>query len=341
MNTKLLLLSIFTFASAAAQAPVASYYGTNDATFSIVDNTGVNHAQSGANTNWHFVGLNSIGTSVDTESVPTAGEIADFPGTTAVVTTNSSYDDATTATFKVYSKSPSNALSITGIDNEELLLKYNTNNALLGTFPLNYGYSFSDNVGGNYDNGEYAGTFSGTIVTSVDAWGALSIGGLNINPFAGQVTRLKTLQNLSINYGIFTNVGTITVTTYSYYDATMFPVGVPRFRSTITTVNVPLLSINQTVTQNEAFLSVLLGTEHQTFTADAIAITPNPVAGALSIQSNSQKIQSIILTDMAGKIILTDRSKSNSIDVGHLRQGVYFARIETDRGTTVKKFVKK
>lgn len=343
MKTKLLFLSLFTCGLASAQAPVASYYGTNDAGFTIVGTTGINHTPSGANANWNFVGLTDLGQSIDIESTPTAGEITAFPGTTGVVTTESLYNDNSTATFKVYSKSPAGALSITGIDNAELMLKYGTNNALLGTFPLEYGYNNIDNVAGNYDNGQYAGTFSGTITTSVDGWGTLTLGGpVNINPFSGTVTRLKTVQNLSLNYGVFTNVGTVTVMTYSYYDATLFPVGIPRFRSTVTTVNVPLLSINQTVTQNEAFIAVLLGTNRPVAADTQIHIAPNPVADRLQIQSgNNQKIQSVVIANITGKIILADASQSANIDVSFLQKGVYFATITTDKSTSVQKFIKK
>jgi len=341
MKTKLLLaFSLFSLIGF-AQAPVASYYGTNNVVFAIVAPTGVNHTPSGANANWNFSNLAILGESADTQTLPTAGEISTFPGTTAVVTTQSYYDDNTSATFKLYSKAPSNALSLTGMDNDELMLNYNTNNALLGTFPLSFGYNNTDNVAGNYDNGAYAGTFSGTINTTVDAWGTLNVAGTNINAFNGAVTRLKTVQNLSLNYGAFPNVGTVTVTTYSYYGTNLIPVGIPRFRSTVTTVNVPLLSINQTVTQNEAFAAILLGTYQPQQNLDALAIAPNPVENTLNIESDAQKIQSVTLTDVTGKIILTDRSQSKSIEVGHLQKGIYFATIATDLGSTVKKFIKK
>jgi hypothetical protein len=339
MKTKLLLaFSFFTFIGF-AQAPVNSYYGTNNVYFSIVPTTGINHTPSGANATWTFSNLVPIGTSFDQESTPTGAELTSFPGSTNVVTTTSTID-AVDSEFKVYSKHPANVLSLTGIQNSGLLLNYSTNNAQLGAFPMVYGFTNTDNIAGTYDNGEYSGTFSGTINTSVDAWGTLTISGnQDINPFNGTVTRLKTVQTISLNYGIFTNVGTVTVTTHSYYGDIQ---NVPRFRSTVTTVNVPLLSINQTLTQNEAFALALLGTHQVQKDLNAVAIAPNPVENVLSIEiGNNQKIQSVTLTDVTGKTILTDYSQANSIEVSHLQKGIYFANIQTDSGSTVKKFIKK
>lgn len=342
MKIKLLLLSFLCSGLTWAQSPVASYYGTDNVVFTVVNPAGANHTPTGANAVWNFTGLVSLGESTDSQTLPTPSELLEFPGTTAVVSTESVYNDSSTSTFKVYSKSPANALSITGIDNSELMLNYSSNNALLGTFPLEYGYNNIDNVSGNYDNGQYAGTFSGTINTTVDAWGTLTISG-QVTGYSGVATRLKTVQNLTLNYGIFTNVGTISITTYSYYgNNDLNPAGIPRFRNTITVVNVPLLSIDQTVTQSEAYSAQLLGTAQPVLAEKQFGIVPNPVNDILFIQSiGLEKIQSVTLSDLSGKIILADHSQTGHIDVSALQKGIYFAAIETESGTSTRKFIKK
>lgn len=341
MKTKLLLLSLFTFGFASAQAPINSYYGTDGVEFSIIfDDMGIDMVPAGANVTWNMSNVAEIGTSIDEETTPTAGELSDFPGTTNVVTTTSTIANVDSE-FKIYSKHPGNVLSLTGIQNSDLLLNYSTNNAALGLFPMNYGFTNTDNIAGNYDNGTYQGTFSGTINTSVDAWGTLTIEGTPgvITSFTGPVTRLKTVQNISLNYGIFTNVGTVTVTTYGYYNADM--PNIPRFRSTVTTVVVPLLSINQAFSQFEVFKSAPLGTVEIQKATDRVSIMPNPVENTLTIWTENQKIQSVTLTDVTGKTVLNDTSQNSNIEVSHLQKGIYFAAIETDLGSTVKKFIKK
>lgn len=339
MKTKLLLAFFLPFIGW-AQAPVNSYYGTNGIIFSVLDPVGISHTPSGANTSWNFSALSEIGTSIDTQTAATASEISDFPGTTTVVKTTSSIDGVESE-FNIYSKSPGNVLSLTGIQNSGLLLNYSTNNATLGLFPMEYGFSNTDNIAGNYDNGEYAGTFTGTINTTVDAWGTLTMAGTtDITAFSGPVTRLKTVQNISLNYGIFSGIGTAIVTTYSYYGATL-PIGIPHLRTTLTSINVPLLSINQTLAQNEAFKEAPLQRTNAQLLANQISIVPNPVQNQLNLYSNTtQQFLSVVITDVLGKSVLSDFSQSSSIAVGHLQKGIYFATIATDSGSIVKKFIK-
>jgi len=276
---------------------------------------------------------------MDSESTPTATELSSFPGTTNVVKTTSTISGVNSE-IKIYSKHPANVLSLTGIQNSELLLNYNTNNAALGLFPMEYGFSNTDAIAGNYDNGEYSGTFTGNIVTTVDAWGTLTLNGSpDMTDFSGSVTRLKTVQNISLNDGIFPGVGTVNVTTYSYYNPTMPTV--PKFRSTTTSVNVPFLDINQTLSQNEVFKNALLAIDDVKWNSNAWKIVPNPVENVLTIQTDGQTILSIVLTDVTGKIVLHDHSQTNNIEISHLQKGIYFAAIETDSGSTVKKFIKK
>ncbi|SCY71778.1 T9SS type A sorting domain-containing protein [Flavobacterium caeni] len=336
MKSKLLLIALSITSFAFAQSPVQSYYGTNGVSFTIVGNT-INHAAAGANATWNFTGLTSIGESIDTDALPNGSELASFPGTTQKVVTTSTYDNNTTDTFTIFSKLVGGVLSFTAIDNGDVVLNYNTNNAAIGSFPLSYGYSNTDNVSGNYDNGSYAGTFSGSITTSVDAWGTLTVSGAGFTPFSGAVTRLKTTQTLSLNYGAFPNVGTVTETTYCYYPTTGFAPGIPAFRTSIMTISVPLLSLNDNITQNEAFLSAPLAT-NQFVGAQDVLLAPNPVTDILNIQSQDA-IRLVSLTDVTGKIVLT--ASGSSIDVAHLQKGVYFANIQTDSGSTVKKFIKK
>ncbi|MFT3793428.1 T9SS type A sorting domain-containing protein [Flavobacterium sp.] len=340
MKTKLLLLFSFASFCTFAQAPINSYYGTDGVEFSIIfDDMGIDMVPAGANVTWNMVNVGEIGTSIDDETTPTAGELTDFPGTTNVVTTTSTIAGVDSE-FKIYSKHPGNVLSLTGIQNADLLLNYSTNNAALGLFPMNYGFTNTDNIAGNYDNGTYQGTFTGTINTSVDAWGTLTIqGDPGMTDFTGPVTRLKTVQNISLNYGIFTNVGTVTVTTYGYYNADL--PNIPRFRSTVTTVVVPLLSLNQSFSQFEVFKSAPLAVDQMQRNAQTVVLAPNPVENRLQVLATDQKIQSVTLTDVTGKIVLSDYSQNSTIEVSRLQKGIYFATIATDSGSTTKKFVKK
>jgi len=76
---------------------------------------------------------------------------------------------------------------------------------------------------------------------------------------------------------------------------------------------------------------------------NSIQIYPNPVRNELRIENGAIKIESVEIFNLTGNSIdkfLTSNSQIQ-INVSHLASGVYFVKIETDRGIVTKKFVKK
>lgn len=72
---------------------------------------------------------------------------------------------------------------------------------------------------------------------------------------------------------------------------------------------------------------------------NTIEIYPNPAKDVIQIKS-AFEFQSFTITDMTGKIILSKNGFSNSIDISELKAGVYFLRLNGDKGLTRKKFIK-
>ena len=66
----------------------------------------------------------------------------------------------------------------------------------------------------------------------------------------------------------------------------------------------------------------------------SIKIYPNPVKDELKIESGDLTIKKIDFLDITGKIV------GNSSNVSALSQGIYFVRLETDKGIITEKFVK-
>ena len=341
MKTKLLLLSFFTSFLSFAQSPIPTFYGANQSTFSLVTTANpINHGAAGANQTWNFDQLIALGTSVHTNDIPTAGEVSSYPGTSTIIVTNSTVG-ATTTTSKLYTKFPSNVFSITGLNSSGLTANFNTNNATLGAFPMNYGFTNTDsNVSGNYVYTTYSGTFSGTLVTTVDAYGTLTLNDFGTGPYTGNVTRLKTVLNISLNYGIIPNVGTITQTSYSYYDANIGSNN-PIFRSTTTTSVVALAGINQTDISLEKFESVLLGNSNREL---ASAWVKNPVENTIEINApDTIDGANISITDVLGKTIyqLKNQSIQGVFEIPlSLTKGVYLVNISNENGSVTKKIVK-
>lgn len=339
MKTKLLLLFSFFTVAGFSQQIINSYYPVDLAVYSVVTSaTPFNQDATGPDVTWDFNNLTTVGYSYDSYGTVDASILADYPNTTAVnyTLTNIGEQEISSA---IYSSDVASAISVTGAVNGGLTLNYTTNNALIGSYPINYGFSNSDNVAGTFDNGTYSGTFTGTITTSADAYGTLNISGTDLTPHNTEATRLKNVQNLTLFYGIFGNVGTVTITTCLYYSE-ISGNNQPVFRNTTTAINVPLLSINQTTTQFEYFNVFLLGTNQPEIQSKSLSISPNPVTDFLTIQTN-ETIQSVSISDVNGRLVLQSNSPLNTINVGDLKNGLFFATIATNTGIVTKKIIKK
>lgn len=335
MKAKLFALLVCLPLASLAQNPITSFYPQDNSLYKIVQSAaGIDQTTSGANVSWNFTDFIEIGSSSDLNLNPTTNEVSTYPNTDKVTKNTSTLNSIVSDSY-MYSKNNNNQISITGLVNPSITLNFSTNNAIVGTFPMNYGYTNSDSMAGTYVYGTYNGTFSGTINTIVDAYGTLNmtINGVQSNY---TVTRLKSTQSLSLNYSIFPNVGTIVQTVYTYYEAGNSS---PIFRSTETVVNVPLQGIvDETTTVMEKFDGVL---SNSAFDSNQSIAYPNPMRDLLYLSDYSDSsIAKISLTDMRGRIVLSLLKPSQTIDVSGLESGLYLLEVQTDKGIQTQKVLK-
>lgn len=298
--------------------------------------TPLNQASAGADMSWNF-NLSELGQHFYHNTSPTAEELEAYPNSSNVTTISN--PDTGETIGKAYALEGNASFALTGFTSNGLTLNYSTDECIIGHFPMNYGYSNTDTVGGTYNYGDYSGNFTGTITSTVDAYGLLSITLPSDEEQPNAVTRLKTVQTVTLSYSFFPNVGTVTQTTYHYYGAfNTFPL----FKSTTTHIAVPLLSIDQTDEILEASGTIILLSNQNFSNQSTISIAPNPVTDQLFIQkSTSEKIHSLNISDISGKAILNFNNPENTLNISQLQKGVYFAQIKTDSGTFTKKIIKK
>lgn len=333
MKTKLLGLFLSIGLFTWAQSPIQSFYVQENSMYKIVlSATGIDQSPSGANAIWNYSDLLEAGSAIEKNQTPTSAEITTYPNSNKV-TINSSTIGTTTNDTKLFSKNTNNQVSITGLNNPYITLNFGTNNALVGTYPMNYGYTNSDTMAGTYVYGTYNGTFTGTINTSVDAYGTLN---LTIDGVSSShsVTRFKAVQNISLNYSIFPNVGTIVQTIYNYYEAGNTS---PIFRSTISVVNVPLQGItDETTITLEKFDGVL---SNNTFVATTSFAYPNPMHDRLYLNV-LEEVQKITITDVRGRIVKSISKPEQMVDVSTLENGLYLLEIQSAQGIQIQKILK-
>jgi hypothetical protein len=77
------------------------------------------------------------------------------------------------------------------------------------------------------------------------------------------------------------------------------------------------------------------------FNSTQFSIYPNPTTNLLHIESGETEIQNVSIFNLSGKQVLqADLQDKQFIEVGHLNNGVYLLKMETENGSVVKKFVK-
>lgn len=285
---------------------------------------------SGANISVAFTNIEEAGSPVTYDnSAPSATEVATFPNSTMVnfdlVFNGTEYISPNKTYFDIYN-------AMTGRVTPDYTIYYS--NAASFGLPLTYGESSSDTVGGTYYYDGYSGTFSGTMVTSVDAYGTISFAGTGLFTETAAFTRLKSVETLQLSYPGFGVIGTYMQTSYRYYrESDVWPY----YKSVRTQINIPIMSINTDTTRKEKAPFYLLSVNDND-RASSILITPNPVV-TKAVVLGAEGLLSVTVTDVNGKIVYSGRT--NDVDLSTLQGGTYVVRIETARGTFVRKIIKK
>lgn len=341
MKLTLLLSALFISGVTFAQETIPAFYDFNTIPGSAEGDyyhfatlqTALDETATGANVIWNFNGITSNNRSSTVVIVPTAEDVATFPGSTMLVQTTTTTGVGTSSVTKYYlASNASGGTSLTGFDAAGIILNYSTDNGFIGNFPLTYGYSNIDTVAGTFEGMGLSGTFTGTGVSIVDAYGTLNTDLV----FAENIpaTRLKTVQDINLIY-MGATVGTLTQTIYSYYYGVLDG---PAFRSITNTLTVPSMEINQTTRSAEAYTEMILSTGNL-ISENKTAIAPNPVANVLHFSGNDA-ITGVTITDTAGRTVLQIKA-SNDIMVNHLSAGVYYVTVQSGNITEVQKMVKR
>ena len=317
------------------QYPVDGYSNRSYLIFSSA--TPLDESATGADLLWNFNDLTAVAAETVINLVPTASELAAFPNTYMVSNlARHALDGTVLSVGKEYiSMGTNNTRFLNGFEEPDLLLQLNfTDHLLIGAFSLEYGDSVSDVIAGTYDYDTYSGTFSGTTTSTVDAYGSLSTNGFDGITY--EVTRLKILANFDFAYGAMGDVGTmVQVKNYYYREGDLFPF----FKSFTTTINIPLLGVNETSTELRQANPALLNSAEIIYEVGPITFQ-NPVANELILEETPIAITAIKIYDTVGKCVLTKSFDGSNTDVSTLAQGMYLIHFITDQGIISRKMLK-
>lgn len=72
-----------------------------------------------------------------------------------------------------------------------------------------------------------------------------------------------------------------------------------------------------------------------------VTVFPNPTSNVLLISTQNSEISNIRIMNAVGQQVYFSGYSKNSIDVSHLKGGMYFVEVITPEGRSVQKFIKK
>ena len=91
----------------------------------------------------------------------------------------------------------------------------------------------------------------------------------------------------------------------------------------------------------ECRVTVVGGTDVEMTAADAVTVYPNPVRDVLNVETGGAAVVRMEMTDATGHAVMSIEGDVHTVDVSALPEGLYFLRIETGGGVTVRKIVKR
>lgn len=143
---------------------------------------------------------------------------------------------------------------------------------------------------------------------------------INLTGTVLDLTGITSTANTTIDL-ITTNAGTITGT------PTTVPAVLPMYWTMTNTGDKIQLTYNNplSVSSKKAF---------------EFSVYPNPVNDVINIQTQ-ENVKGAQIIDAAGKVVLSQKNPSNSLNVSSLNKGIYILKLSSDKGISTSKIMKK
>ncbi len=302
----------------------------------------------GVGTTWNVSGISESGAiNTNTISAPSAypGSSTTFPGVTMIqedlTTNNLSYFKSTPTTLELVG-----AYTNVGVANAEL--NYNSNSAILLSYPIAMGYLNNDLGAGTISTSTLSGVFTSTIQTIADGSGTLIFNG------AVSLTnclRVKIKQNIAFNFLSSAFVGTVDQVGYNYYhSSSKFPVFTVAYSHIVSpgfsAIGIPAINTRQT--KVETLSGVAIGIFESQQNDVIFKAYPNPANTELNIHMvlTQNETYFIEIANTLGQIVktvvmsnLTPGMYEEVINIADLNSGIYSLNVKGKNASGSQKLI--
>ena len=266
----------------------------------------------------------------------------------ATFTNSSTYTGATIASINTGStvtfyKATATQYEVRGVDGGLYDLNFNSSTAIAAVYPVSYGYTNTDNFGGQMTvQGGGSGPFSGTVTTVADGTGDLDINGVVTY---SNCLRVKSTQHItfSLTFGLIT--GTIDQIIYNYYhSSSKFPLLTVNYQHLVT-AGAQTLDNSTAIVSLEESVPTVLPTGIKAFNKNnqEFSVYPNPATNDVNLHLVAAKNETyhVTILNTIGQVVKTKTITNVSgainevISVSDLTAGVYTINVKgnTTNGT--------
>jgi hypothetical protein len=223
-----------------------------------------------------------------------------------------------------------------GVYSPSLIVTF-TNSAIVATYPVNLGYSFSDPVTGTFkyitSTSTTTGVCNGNLKVVADGVGTLK---LPNNVQFQNVLRLRSVETLTMTTGFIT-AGTINQSVFSYYvPGIKYPIITAQYQKYQLLVGTPTITAMAYGNFNYFTVAGLNETEM----GQQPEIYPNPFHDKLFLRGDATLGQhEFKLHNLQGQL-LAHASSLEDLAVSEFPSGIYLLEIKNKSGSTYRKIVK-
>lgn len=333
---KKLVLGLFCFSglSAAAQSfTVDDTLSAGDShIYYTADSNAVNlDAVTGAGVTWDYSTLWMYAGSTQLDTVKYASDSPDFSDYP-----NASYhDDLAGGISHYYSNTADSVVSygfVFSAQGNNVKVMHDIDPQKNLELPMNLNDTFTDSTYGSVDISGSVSPTAGDVVVIADGTGTLNLGG---STFSNTI-RIKMVEAIEGTITVpFPATGTVTRTTYTYYDFTVQNEPL-LIHSTINVSIPPAINENYSAVYSGVALTPA-GIEESVF--GTFEVYPNPAVDIATI--TTEYADQLVIVNALGQTVVTINNPQNieSVDVSKFESGVYYVNVQKGENAQTKKLI--
>lgn len=334
MKKLVLVLLCFTGLSAAAQSfTVDDTLSAGDSDiYYTADSNAVNlDGVTGASVTWDYSNLWMYAGATQLDTVKNASDSPDYSHFPSA----DYHDDLAGGISHYYSNFADSVVSygfVFDAQGNNVKVKHDIDPLKILNLPMNLNDTFTDSTYGHADISGAVSDTEGDIVVIADGTGTLNLGS---STFSNTI-RIKMIETIESTITVpFPTSGTVTRTTYTYYDFSVQnePILIH------STINVTIPGVNENYSAVYSSVPLNISSDVEESSIEIFDVYPNPAVDNTTI--TSENADQLVVVNALGQTVVTINNPQNveTLNVAEFESGVYYIQVQKGDNARTKKLI--